>query len=306
MNQTIVTSCEEDVESDDDERSISTGRSSESTCSNDGRGIDFHDILNEGGSVSHAMESSIEKSKTINDDLMLFDAEADEEDEAYVYRYLRSGLPEKVPVRTVPTTVGMSPSTDATSSSCPDPTAKQQHQQQSLTVLKPRDSDAVLSCPCCFQIVCMDCQQHERYTTQYRAMFVMGVAVRWDWTLRYNVDARCLVRIEEEEKEKNQRGQPETKEETIEDAVPRRDEIPMVGWSEIPNMATDNEQQQQQCEAKVARESKQQHELQPDSEKEVDDSTIYYTVCCAHCETVVAALDMTDEVYHFSGCLASS
>jgi E2F-associated phosphoprotein len=34
--------------------------------------------------------------------------------------------------------------------------------------------------------------------------------------------------------------------------------------------------------------------------------TVYYTVCCANCQTQVAALDMTDEVYHFYGCLASS
>jgi hypothetical protein len=33
---------------------------------------------------------------------------------------------------------------------------------------------------------------------------------------------------------------------------------------------------------------------------------IYYTVCCASCQTTVASLDMTDEVYHFYGCLASA
>jgi hypothetical protein len=47
-------------------------------------------------------------------------------------------------------------------------------------ILKPRYSDAVLSCPCCLQIVCMDCQRHERYTNQYRAMFVMNIGVCWD------------------------------------------------------------------------------------------------------------------------------
>jgi E2F-associated phosphoprotein. len=47
-------------------------------------------------------------------------------------------------------------------------------------ILKPRYSDAVLSCPCCLQIVCMDCQRHERYSNQYRAMFVMNIGVCWD------------------------------------------------------------------------------------------------------------------------------
>ncbi len=52
--------------------------------------------------------------------------------------------------------------------------------QQHAKILKPRSSDAILSCPCCFQIVCMDCQRHERYTNQFRAMFVMNIDVRWD------------------------------------------------------------------------------------------------------------------------------
>jgi hypothetical protein len=35
------------------------------------------------------------------------------------------------------------------------------------------------------------------------------------------------------------------------------------------------------------------------------EATVYYTVCCASCQTTVASLDMTDEVYHFYGCVAS-
>ena len=35
-----------------------------------------------------------------------------------------------------------------------------------------RHSDAILSCPGCLTTVCIDCQRHEYYTTQYRAMFV--------------------------------------------------------------------------------------------------------------------------------------
>ena len=47
-------------------------------------------------------------------------------------------------------------------------------------LLKPRTSDAVLSCPRCFTTVCMDCQQHERYANQFRAMFVMNIGVDWN------------------------------------------------------------------------------------------------------------------------------
>ncbi|CAD5121609.1 DgyrCDS10105 [Dimorphilus gyrociliatus] len=39
---------------------------------------------------------------------------------------------------------------------------------------KPPNSDAVLDCPSCLSTLCLDCQRHELYTNQYRAMFVMN------------------------------------------------------------------------------------------------------------------------------------
>ena len=38
-------------------------------------------------------------------------------------------------------------------------------------------TDALLSCPLCFTTVCVECQQHELYEAQFRAMFVMNT--RW-------------------------------------------------------------------------------------------------------------------------------
>lgn len=40
-----------------------------------------------------------------------------------------------------------------------------------------RQSAAILSCPCCLDTVCMDCQQHEVYHNQFRAMFVRNCKV---------------------------------------------------------------------------------------------------------------------------------
>lgn len=179
----------------------------------------------------------------------LFDEQADDEDEAYVYRNLRSGIEEPVKVARVlgPT------SDDDDESSIP---------RRQLRALKPRNSDAVLSCPCCFRIVCMDCQQHEYYANQYRAMFVMGIAVRWDMKLRYDTTTRCLVRVEFET--------PPTVETPVADRL-----IPILGVDP------------------------------PEAEKDDIDNAMYFSVCCSNCQTTVAALDMTEEVYHFSGCLAS-
>jgi hypothetical protein len=40
-----------------------------------------------------------------------------------------------------------------------------------------RQSDAVLSCPACFETVTLDCQRHFKWEDQYRAMFVRNVRV---------------------------------------------------------------------------------------------------------------------------------
>jgi hypothetical protein len=100
----------------------------------------------------------------------LYDENADDEDEAYVYSHLRSGVEESVRIQQPNST-----------------------QIQDLKVLKPRNSDAILSCPCCFLIVCMDCQRHERYPNQFRAMFVMNIAVKWDRRLVYDERQNMLI-----------------------------------------------------------------------------------------------------------------
>lgn len=44
-------------------------------------------------------------------------------------------------------------------------------------------SDAILSCPLCFAVVCRDCQRHTKYTNQYRAMFTVNCTVARDQKL---------------------------------------------------------------------------------------------------------------------------
>lgn len=221
--QMIVTSCEED-------NSFSDSSSASLKSSNDNTKVED----------SHQPE-------------YLFDDQADDEDEAYVYKHLRSGVEECVTVR--------NKAADGEN----DPTSPIQRKR--LNVLKPRNSDAVLSCPCCFNIVCMDCQQHEYYQNQYRAMFVIGIAVRWDLKLLYDESERSLVQV----------------------AVSETDGVKThQGPYRVPILGSD------------------QNESSNDSNNNEHNGVIYYTVCCANCQTTVAALDMSDEVYYFSGCLASS
>lgn len=50
---------------------------------------------------------------------------------------------------------------------------------------KCKKSDAVLNCPCCFTLLCLDCQRHEFYRTQYRAMFVHNCQIDWFNLMEY-------------------------------------------------------------------------------------------------------------------------
>ena len=105
----------------------------------------------------------------------LFEEEADEEDEAWVMRNLRGGALSDVKINA---TAATAPATPATTK-----------------LLESRTTDAVLNCPCCFNTVCMDCQAHTRYKSQWRAMFVMAVYVDWNKHMRYDEDAKDLVEI---------------------------------------------------------------------------------------------------------------
>jgi hypothetical protein len=101
----------------------------------------------------------------------LYDQNLDDEDEAYVYKHMRGGIQESVKVIRRTTHDGND---------------GEQPELVTTQVYKPRNSDAVLSCPCCFNIVCMDCQRHEKYGNQFRAMFVMGITVDWQTRLVYD------------------------------------------------------------------------------------------------------------------------
>lgn len=240
----------------------------------------------------------------------------DDEDEAYVYKHLRSGREETVHVRrayqqrqneeqqrdnsTLLNETSTEKSSDQNTSNFESTsndtncTNGEEEEEQELPLststtqmnnpqsnnmlhqarlLKPRNSDAILSCPRCFNVVCMDCQQHERYSNQYRAMFVMNIGVDWTKKMMYD-DAigglkayttnggnggRTLGGIMEGEEE----------DASMPDRIPHDDILQSSNTTE--------------------------------PEKEA-----YYSVHCSYCRLELAALDMGDEIYYFFGCIASS
>lgn len=165
-------------------------------------------------------------------DESLYDDKLDDEDEEYVYMNLRGGKHD--------------PSSEEAQG---NKTAPRNH------LKKPRNSDAIISCPACFSTLSMDTQRHYKYQNQYRAMFVMGITVDWQHQLKYDDKVAGLVRY-----------YPTP-------SAPQGTQI----------VAPDNQAASSNSE-----------------------DPIYYATFCANCRTLVAALDMTDEVYHFYDCLASS
>ena len=155
--------------------------------------------------------------------LLFYDENLDEEDEVYVYKHMRGGISENVAVSTISSKRPISEAAASGNHSSgtgglplksTDETITEGRQEQQVQMLKPRQSDAVLSCPCCFNTVCMDCQKHKRYANQYRAMFVLGVVVDWNHILVFDETHRGLVSkieqsaiIEEESREWHSRGE---------------------------------------------------------------------------------------------------
>lgn len=219
----------------------------------------------------------------------MYDNNLDDEDEAWVYKNLRSGQEKTVYVQRkqtqgddttlensekqtdhtddVPIAKKMrssgerdiqmddnkkdnreEDSTSANDKQPQDPCSNPQLQQALL--LKPRTSDAILSCPRCFNIVCMDCQQHEKYAGQFRAMFVMNIGVDWNKKIIYDEQVG---------------------------------ELKLASAGIASGLENDKNTTTKQ-----------------------ENGELYYSVHCSYCQYEVAALDMKDEIYHFFGCLPSS
>lgn len=95
------------------------------------------------------------KSDVTNDDL-LYDPDMDAEDEKWINDKRRSYI---------------------------FPNEKKESGSSKLKPLP--NSDAVLNCPACLSLLCLDCQRHDVYKSQYRAMFVSNCKVITEETLKY-------------------------------------------------------------------------------------------------------------------------
>jgi len=83
-------------------------------------------------------------------------------------------------------------------------TVRRSHQPKTGGLAKAPNSSAVLSCPACFQVVCIDCQQHWEYKHQFRAMFVMNCSVDTSSSLTFPLTKREQKRLAHQKKKQKE------------------------------------------------------------------------------------------------------
>lgn len=169
----------------------------------------------------------------------------------------------------------------------------QKSQIKQALLLKPRTSDAILSCPRCFTTVCMDCQQHDRYANQFRAMFVMNIGVDWTKRITYD-DTVGGLKLDNDTAATGQEmgGIRIQLENNVNDDDDNNNNVaPDVIAPEPTSMST---------AATSLREGG------GGGGGENNTTAQYYSVHCGYCQYEVAVLDMTEEVYYFYACIASA
>ncbi|ESO91995.1 hypothetical protein LOTGIDRAFT_121667, partial [Lottia gigantea] len=66
-----------------------------------------------------------------------------------------------------------------------DKQRKEYQPKSSNNKTKLPKTDAILNCPACMTTLCRDCQRHDTYANQYRAMFVTNCDINYSETLKY-------------------------------------------------------------------------------------------------------------------------
>ncbi|KAK3093334.1 hypothetical protein FSP39_014205 [Pinctada imbricata] len=207
------------------------------------------------------------KHKVLTDDNLLYDPDMDDEDQKWVDKHRRSYQPKGQ---------GNKPS-------------------------KLPKSDAVLDCPACMTTLCLDCQKHDVYHNQYRAMFVMNCEVDRTEQLKYPEPAEKKrrkkgkgkqVKITEDTGTSFSNGTVDNQQAMTScasnDIV--KDDVTSCGSNDIvhDNMTSSG------CNGMVNDDM---------NVSELSDQKLH-PVRCNECNTVVAVMDH-DEVYHFFNVLAS-
>lgn len=118
-----------------------------------------------------------------NEDL-LYDPNIDEDNQNWMNKQRAKYYPNRAPKRSHDQTSSESPS-GAGNPAQPSQTPQPDKVTGATCPPSIPKTDAILNCPACMTTLCIDCQRHELYTNQYRAMFVMNCCIIRSEQLRY-------------------------------------------------------------------------------------------------------------------------
>ncbi|XP_006820475.1 E2F-associated phosphoprotein-like [Saccoglossus kowalevskii] len=108
------------------------------------------------------------KHRVVSNDDLFYDPDIDDENERWINKQRDRYKPKK------------SGSGDAAN----------QCRSQNCSEKVTATTDAVLNCPACMASLCIDCQKHDFYRNQFRAMFVINCVIVKDEVLRYKEPIR--------------------------------------------------------------------------------------------------------------------
>ncbi|XP_001197735.1 E2F-associated phosphoprotein [Strongylocentrotus purpuratus] len=115
---------------------------------------------------------------------LLYDPNIDEDNQNWMNKQRAKYYPNRAPKRSHDQTSSESPS-GAGNPAQPSQTPKPDKVTGATCPPSIPKTDAILNCPACMTTLCIDCQRHELYTNQYRAMFVMNCCIIRSEQLRY-------------------------------------------------------------------------------------------------------------------------
>lgn len=182
-------------------------------------------------------------------------------------------------------------------------------------------SDAVLNCPACLTTLCMDCQRHEIYHNQYRAMFVFNCNVDMSERLKFPTKGqkkKNFLRNKRKNRDKQQLLQEDAQSSLVSCGVPPVqpdcDATPqeLVQVDEMEDQETAHRKNDGgHSIASTTKDGTGADSIDKPSstpkEPFFESSTeneVFYPVTCKICNTKVAVYDM-DEVYHFFNIITS-
>ncbi|XP_071800337.1 E2F-associated phosphoprotein-like isoform X1 [Asterias amurensis] len=125
----------------------------------------------EEASTSKQSKKRHQKRRVLTNDELLYDPDIDDQNQEWVNKQRQKYYPNQ--------SANGAAASDMSNDSSPD--------GRKIKDSSIPQSDAVLNCPACLTTLCLDCQRHELYTHQYRAMFVLNCSIIRAERLKYSV-----------------------------------------------------------------------------------------------------------------------